>query len=185
MHNRERHASSTFQTVCNCPSGNSCVAMLLNHVQSFKGTTVDLTTPTLHATMTLCCRTVWLCTAQWGSHPFPRSLSSASNSCLSVSTYSHPVTFHSFCFLSCHARHTSINTHTHTRAIEIPLQSHWQTLYTPGSEGLGKATAAALAKRGLNIILVSRSQQKLDSAAAEIRSQHPGVEVRGTARSCL
>jgi hypothetical protein len=55
----------------------------------------------------------------------------------------------------------------------------------PGSEGLGKATAAALAKRGLNIVLVSRSQQKLDSAAAEIRSQHPGVEVRGTAERVM
>lgn len=46
-----------------------------------------------------------------------------------------------------------------------------------GSEGLGKAIAAALARQGLNIILVSRSQDKLDAAAADIRAQHPGVEV--------
>ena len=89
----------------------------------------------------------------------------------------------------CHTHHGM-----HTRILNLsPLQPHRHSCHThthhwpppcpSGSEGLGKATAAALAKRGLNIILVSRSQQQLDSAAAEIRSQHPGVEVRGSTKS--
>ncbi|KAF8061903.1 EGF1 [Scenedesmus sp. PABB004] len=48
---------------------------------------------------------------------------------------------------------------------------------TGGSEGVGKAVAAELARAGLNVLLVSRSQCKLDAAAADIRAAHPGVQV--------
>ena len=42
------------------------------------------------------------------------------------------------------------------------------TVVTGGSEGIGLAYAKELARRKLNIILISRNQNKLDKAAAEI-----------------
>eukprot|EP00878_Enallax_costatus_P006270 GHUV01006573.1.p1 GENE.GHUV01006573.1~~GHUV01006573.1.p1 ORF type:complete len:360 (+),score=57.29 GHUV01006573.1:310-1389(+) len=51
-------------------------------------------------------------------------------------------------------------------------------LVTGGSEGIGKALAAELASHGLHVVLVSRSQQKLDAAAAEISSKHPSAQVK-------
>jgi uncharacterized protein len=42
-------------------------------------------------------------------------------------------------------------------------------LITGASSGIGKAFAETLAARGANVILVSRSKQKLDSLAAQIR----------------
>lgn len=51
-------------------------------------------------------------------------------------------------------------------------------LVTGGSEGIGKAVAAELAGYGLNVVLVSRSQNKLNAAAAEIRTKHPTVQVK-------
>ncbi|WIA21563.1 hypothetical protein OEZ85_000757 [Tetradesmus obliquus] len=51
-------------------------------------------------------------------------------------------------------------------------------LVTGGSEGVGKAVAAELARNGINVLLVSRSQAKLDAAAADIKRQHSDVQVR-------
>ncbi|WIA18296.1 hypothetical protein OEZ85_009761 [Tetradesmus obliquus] len=51
-------------------------------------------------------------------------------------------------------------------------------LVTGGSEGVGKAVAKALAAQGLNLVLVSRSQQKLDAAAADIQQRWPQAQVR-------
>jgi len=50
-------------------------------------------------------------------------------------------------------------------------------MITGASEGIGRACAQSLAKRGLNVILVSRSQTKLDTLAAAIREQY-GVQTR-------
>lgn len=53
-------------------------------------------------------------------------------------------------------------------------------LVVGASDGVGLAIAKALAAKGLNLILVSRSQAKLDAAAADVRTL--GVEVvTGTA----
>jgi NADP-dependent 3-hydroxy acid dehydrogenase YdfG len=53
-----------------------------------------------------------------------------------------------------------------------------QSIAAPaGSEGVGKAIAAELARHGLNVLLVSRSQAKLEAAAAEIRGRHSSVQV--------
>eukprot|EP00775_Hariotina_reticulata_P012164 gene12164-12302_t len=51
-------------------------------------------------------------------------------------------------------------------------------LITGGSEGIGKAVAGALAQQGINVVLVSRTQQKLNAAAKEIKTKCPAVEVR-------
>lgn len=39
---------------------------------------------------------------------------------------------------------------------------------TGATDGIGKSYAKQLAKQGINIILISRTQAKLDSVAAEI-----------------
>jgi hypothetical protein len=50
-------------------------------------------------------------------------------------------------------------------------------LITGGSDGVGAAFASQLAEAGVNLSLVSRSAQKLDDLAGQIRSKS-GVEVR-------
>ena len=42
-------------------------------------------------------------------------------------------------------------------------------LITGAGKGIGKAIALALAKEGVNIILVARTQEEIDSVAAKIR----------------
>ncbi|XP_043277462.1 very-long-chain 3-oxoacyl-CoA reductase [Venturia canescens] len=55
--------------------------------------------------------------------------------------------------------------------IDVASQGKWAVV-TGGTDGLGKAYAKALAARGLDIVLVSRSQDKLDSVAAEIKEAY-------------
>lgn len=43
---------------------------------------------------------------------------------------------------------------------------------TGATDGIGKAYASALAKKGLKIVLVSRSTSKLDAAAQELKSEY-------------
>jgi len=43
---------------------------------------------------------------------------------------------------------------------------------TGASDGIGKAYALTLAKRGFNILLISRTQSKLDEVATEIKAKH-------------
>lgn len=43
-------------------------------------------------------------------------------------------------------------------------------LITGAGKGIGKAIALALAKEGVNVILVARTQQEIDSVAAKVRS---------------
>lgn len=54
------------------------------------------------------------------------------------------------------------------------LESMFQV--TGATDGIGKAYTFALAKRGLNIVLVSRTQSKLDTVAAEIESKYQGIQ---------
>lgn len=49
---------------------------------------------------------------------------------------------------------------------------------TGATDGLGKAYARQLAGRGLDVVLVSRTQAKLDATANEILAEHPGRQVR-------
>lgn len=55
--------------------------------------------------------------------------------------------------------------------IDVATQGKWAVV-TGGTDGLGKAYAKALAARGLDIVLVSRSQEKLNSVAAEIKEAY-------------
>ena len=50
-------------------------------------------------------------------------------------------------------------------------------IVTGATDGIGRAYALALAKRGMSLILISRTESKLKDVAAEIDSKnYPGVE---------
>eukprot|EP00002_Diphylleia_rotans_P034053 TRINITY_DN728_c0_g1_i1.p1 TRINITY_DN728_c0_g1~~TRINITY_DN728_c0_g1_i1.p1 ORF type:complete len:342 (+),score=82.64 TRINITY_DN728_c0_g1_i1:54-1079(+) len=51
-------------------------------------------------------------------------------------------------------------------------------LITGASEGIGRALALEYAARGFPIILISRTQSKLEGVAKEIRDRYKGIEVR-------
>ena len=52
------------------------------------------------------------------------------------------------------------------------------TVVTGATDGIGKAMAFELAKRGLNVVLISRSKDKLIECAAELTAKYPKVEVK-------
>jgi len=49
---------------------------------------------------------------------------------------------------------------------------------TGSTDGIGKAYAFELAKRGLNVVLISRTKQKLEEVAKEIQRKNPTTEVK-------
>lgn len=49
---------------------------------------------------------------------------------------------------------------------------------TGATDGIGKAYASALAQKGLNVLLVSRSADKLAAVRAELAAKYPAVELR-------
>ena len=49
---------------------------------------------------------------------------------------------------------------------------------TGATDGIGKAYAKALARKGLSIVLISRTPERLAAAAAEVKAAAPGVEVK-------
>lgn len=46
--------------------------------------------------------------------------------------------------------------------------SFFSSVVTGSTDGIGKAYAGELAKRGINVVLVSRSKEKLENTAKEI-----------------
>ncbi|XP_029716247.1 very-long-chain 3-oxoacyl-CoA reductase-B isoform X3 [Aedes albopictus] len=55
-------------------------------------------------------------------------------------------------------------------AVKLREMGSW-ALVTGATDGIGKAYAKALAKKGLNIVLVSRTQSKLEKVAKEIETE--------------
>ncbi|KAF0697178.1 Aste57867_12172 [Aphanomyces stellatus] len=51
-------------------------------------------------------------------------------------------------------------------------------IVTGATDGIGKATAFELARKGLNVVLISRTQSKLDEVAKEITAKYAQVEVK-------
>jgi 17beta-estradiol 17-dehydrogenase / very-long-chain 3-oxoacyl-CoA reductase len=51
-------------------------------------------------------------------------------------------------------------------------------IITGATDGIGKAYARALAKKGMKVYLLSRTQEKLDTVADEIRKESLGTEVQ-------
>lgn len=60
--------------------------------------------------------------------------------------------------------------------IDVSTQGKW-AIVTGATDGLGKAFAEALAAKGLDIVLVSRSIEKLDNVATEIKAAY-GVDTK-------
>jgi len=63
------------------------------------------------------------------------------------------------------------------KRIDVKKFGQW-ALVTGSTDGIGRAYAIELAKRGLNLILVSRTAKKLDDVAEEIRKASPTVQVK-------
>lgn len=61
--------------------------------------------------------------------------------------------------------------------VDVKKFGAW-ALVTGSTDGIGRAYAIELARRGLNLILVSRTQEKLDQVAKEIQSKTPTAQVK-------
>jgi 17beta-estradiol 17-dehydrogenase / very-long-chain 3-oxoacyl-CoA reductase len=61
--------------------------------------------------------------------------------------------------------------------LDIKKFGEW-ALVTGSTDGIGKAYAVELAKRGLNVILISRTKEKLEQVANEIQSKYSNVHVK-------
>lgn len=48
---------------------------------------------------------------------------------------------------------------------------------TGATDGIGKGMAAEFARQGLNVMLISRTQSKLDDCAKELREKYPKIQV--------
>jgi len=61
--------------------------------------------------------------------------------------------------------------------LDIKKFGEW-ALVTGSTDGIGRAYAIELAKRGLNVILISRTKEKLEQVAKEIQTKSPGADVK-------
>lgn len=55
--------------------------------------------------------------------------------------------------------------------VDLKKLANWAVV-TGATDGLGKAYAEGLAKLGINVVLISRTQQKLENVASEIREKY-------------
>jgi 3-oxoacyl-[acyl-carrier protein] reductase len=60
--------------------------------------------------------------------------------------------------------------------MDLGIAGRW-ALVGGASKGLGFGCAEALAREGVNVVIVSRTKETLDSAAAKLRAMNPAVEV--------
>ncbi|KAF7639273.1 hypothetical protein Mgra_00001233 [Meloidogyne graminicola] len=61
--------------------------------------------------------------------------------------------------------------------LQVLAGAKW-ALITGGTDGIGRAYVTELAKKQFNVVILSRSQPKLDQVAAEIKEEFKGIEVR-------
>ncbi len=64
--------------------------------------------------------------------------------------------------------------------MDLGIKGKW-ALVCAASKGLGKGCAQALAAEGVNVVITARGAAALEATAAELRTAHPGVEVRTVA----
>jgi len=61
--------------------------------------------------------------------------------------------------------------------LDLKTLGKWAVV-TGATDGIGKGYAKELAKRGINVYLISRSEEKLKATADEIRKASPNAEIR-------
>ncbi|CAF1067491.1 unnamed protein product [Rotaria sordida] len=61
--------------------------------------------------------------------------------------------------------------------VDIKKFGEW-ALITGSTDGIGKAYAIELAKRGFNVILISRTKEKLEQVAKEIQTKYSNTQVK-------
>ena len=64
--------------------------------------------------------------------------------------------------------------------MDLGIEGKW-ALVCAASKGLGRGCAQALAAEGVNVVITARGTEALEATAAQLRSAHPGVEVRTVA----
>ena len=64
--------------------------------------------------------------------------------------------------------------------MDLGIEGKW-ALVCAASKGLGRGCAQALAAEGVNVVITARGVEALEATAAQLRSAHPGVEVRTVA----
>lgn len=64
--------------------------------------------------------------------------------------------------------------------MDLGIAGKW-ALVCAASKGLGKGCAQALAAEGVNVVITARGDEALQASAAELREQHPGVQVLAVA----
>lgn len=63
------------------------------------------------------------------------------------------------------------------RRIDVKQFGQW-ALITGSTDGIGKAFAFQLAQRGLNLILISRTKERLDDVSNEIRKMNATIQIK-------
>ncbi|CAF1031454.1 unnamed protein product [Rotaria sordida] len=61
--------------------------------------------------------------------------------------------------------------------VDIKKFGEW-ALITGSTDGIGKAYAIELAKRGVNVILISRTKEKLEQVVKEIQTKYSNIQVK-------
>ena len=51
-------------------------------------------------------------------------------------------------------------------------------MVTGATDGIGKAMAFEFAKQGMNVVLISRSKDKLEDTQNELKTKYPKIDVR-------
>lgn len=65
-----------------------------------------------------------------------------------------------------------IKAHFMSEIVPLSIKFGSWAVITGSTDGIGKAYALELAKRGINIVLISRNEKKLEAVAEEIRHKH-------------
>ena len=61
--------------------------------------------------------------------------------------------------------------------MDLGIAGRW-ALVCAASKGLGKGSALALARDGVNLVITARGAEALEATAAQLRAAAPGIEVR-------
>lgn len=89
------------------------------------------------------------------------------------------------CFLACQLL-SSLYQYIVRRPLDLRTRygPHSWALITGGSEGIGQAFGELLAGLGFNVLLLARSETKLEKTAQDLRQKYPNVRVETVSLDC-